>query len=48
MVKFGKTEIAEKKFYIAKSPTEIWDGNVDNIVIWKLVEQKTNSIWLDV
>ena len=36
MVKFGKTEIAKEKFAI-----KIWDINVDNIVISKLVKTKT-------
>ena len=46
MVKFGKTEIAKEKFYAAKRPIKIWDVNVDNIVISKLVEIKTNSKYL--
>ena len=29
-----------------KKPLEIWDANVDNIVISKLVETKTNSKYL--
>ena len=29
-----------------KKPIEIWDANVDNIVISKLVETKTNSKYL--
>ena len=46
MVKFGKTEIAKEKFYAAKRPIKIWDVNVDNIVISKLVKTKTNSKYL--
>ena len=46
MVKFGKTEIAKEKFYAAKKPIKIWDVNVDNIVISKLVKTKTNSKYL--
>ena len=42
-MKFGKTEIAKEKFYAAKRPIKIWDVNVDNIVISKLVKTKTNS-----
>ena len=43
IVKFGKTQIAKEKFYAAKKPTKVWDVNVDNIVILKLVKTKTNS-----
>ena len=46
MVKFGKTEIAKEKFYAAKKPIKIWDVNVENIVISKLVKTKTNSKYL--
>ena len=43
MVKFGKREISKEKFYAAKKPIKLWDVNVDNIVISKLVITKTNS-----
>ena len=43
MVKFGKTEIAKELFYAAKKPMQIWDANVDNIVISKLVKQNLIS-----
>ena len=43
MVKFRTTEIAKEKFYAAKKPTKIWDLNVDNLVISKLIKTKTNS-----
>ena len=46
MVRFGEKEIAKEKFYAAKRPIKIWDVNVDNIVISKLVETKTNSKYL--
>ena len=46
MVKFGITEIAKEKFYVAKKPIKIWNVNVDNIVISKLVKSKTNSKYL--
>ena len=45
-MKFGKTEIAKEKFYAAKKPMKICDVNVDNIVISKLGETKTNSKYL--
>ena len=37
MVIFGKTEIAKEKFYVVKNPIKIWDLNIHNIVISKLV-----------
>ena len=46
MVRFGEKETAKEKFYAAKKPIKIWDVNVDNIVISKLVEIKTNSKYL--
>ena len=46
MVKFGNTEIIKETFYAAKKTIEIWDVNVDNIVISKLVETKINSKYL--
>ena len=46
MLRFGEREIAKEEFYAAKKPMKIWDVNVDNIVISKLVETKTNSKYL--
>ena len=46
MVKSGMKEIAKEKFYSAKKPIKIWNVNVDNIVISKLVKTKTNSKYL--
>ena len=46
MVRFEDKEIAKEKFYAAKRPIKIWDVNVDNIVISKLVKTKTNSKYL--
>ena len=46
MLRFGETKIANEKFYAAKKPMKIWDVNVDNIVISKLVKTKTNSKYL--
>ena len=43
MVRFGERETAKEKFYAAKKPIKIWDVNVDNIVISKLVKTKTYS-----
>ena len=46
MVRFEEKEIAKEKFYPAKKPIKIWDANVNNIVVSKLVETKTNSKYL--
>ena len=46
MVRFGEKEIAKEKFYAAKKPIKIQNVNIDNIVIWKLIETKTNSKYL--
>ena len=46
MVKFGEREIEKENFYAAKRPIKIWDVNVDNIVISKLVKTKSNSKYL--
>ena len=46
MVRFGDREIAKEKFYAAKRPIKIWDVNVDNIVISKLVKTKSKSKYL--
>ena len=39
MVRFGDREIAKEKFCAAKRPIKIWDANVDNIVVSKLVKK---------
>ena len=41
MVRFGEKEITKEN--AAKRPIKMWDVNVDNIVVSKLVETKTNS-----
>ena len=46
MLRFGKTKVAKEECYGAKKPMKIWDANVDNIVISKLVETKNNSNYL--
>ena len=48
MLRFGKTKIAKQTFYAEKIYIYIyiWDVNVDNIVILKLVKTKTNSMYL--
>ena len=45
-MRFGDRETAKEKFYAAKRPMKIWDVNVDNIVISKLVKTKTNPKYL--
>ena len=39
-------EIAKEKFYASKKAINIWDVNVENIVISKLVKENTNSKYL--
>ena len=46
MIKYVKTEIAKENFYAAKEPMKIWDVNIDNILISKLVKTKTNFKYL--
>ena len=45
-MRFGVREIAKEKFYAEKKPMKIWDVNVYNIVISKLVKSKTNFRYL--
>ena len=45
-MRFGETEIAKEEFYAAKKPVNIWDVNIDNIVISKLIKTKKNSKYL--
>ena len=40
MLRFREGEIVKEKFYASKKPIKIWDVNVDNIVISKLVKTK--------
>ena len=46
MVRFGEKETAKEKFYATKKPIKIWGVNVNNVVISKLVETKSNSKYL--
>ena len=46
MVRFGETEIAKEKFYATKKLIKIWDTNVDNLVISKIVKAKSNYKYL--
>ena len=47
MLRFGETKIAkEKRVHAVKKTINIWDVNVDNIVISKLVKSKINFNYL--
>ena len=46
MLRFGETKVTKEKFYAAKKPIKIWNVNIDNIVISKLVKTKTNYKYL--
>ena len=46
MLRFGERKVTKETFYAAKKPIQIWDVNVDNIVISKLIETKANSKYL--
>ena len=40
MLTFGEKQIAKEKLYAAKKTYEIWDVNVNNIIISKIVKTK--------
>ena len=58
MLRFGKTKVAKEEFNGAKKHFEkikiwkifnilkIWDGDIDNIVILKLIKTENNSRYL--
>ena len=46
MSRFGKIKVEKEKFCGAKKRLKIWDVNVYNTVILKLVEAKKNSKYL--
>lgn len=46
MLRIGKTKVVKKEFYDRKQPIKIWDVNVNNTVISKLIE--LIPIWLDI
>ena len=35
MLRFVETKVAKGKFYAARKPKNIWDVNIDNIIISK-------------
>ena len=47
MLRFAETKIAKENIYAAKSPINIWDVNVENIVISKLLKAKLilSTVW---
>ena len=42
MLRFCGTKVAKEEFYNAKTPIKIWDVDVNNIIISKLVETNKN------
>ena len=46
MLRFGETKIVKESFFAGKKLINIWDVNVDNIVISKLIKTKNNSKYL--
>ena len=46
MLRFGKIKLEEEEFHGAKKTAKMWDVNVNNTVISKLVEAKNNSKYL--
>ena len=42
MLRFGETKVTKETFHVAKKKKtiKVWDDNVDNIVISKLVKRK--------
>ena len=46
MLKFGMTKVEKHAVYGTKNSNQIWDVNVDNIVLSKIIETKTNSKYL--
>ena len=47
MLRFGEAKAAKEKFYGAQKTTRIWEVNVDNVVLSKLIETKNNSKYLN-
>ena len=45
-MRFGKTKIEKEKVLSAEKPINIWDVNIDNIDILKLIEIKPSSKYL--
>ena len=46
MLRFEETKVTKERFYAARKPIRIWDVDIYNIVISKLVKAKANSEYL--
>ena len=46
MLRFDETKVAKEELYGAKKPINVWNVNVDNIVISNITETKNNSKYL--
>ena len=46
MLTFFQTKVAKEEFYGARKPIKIWYGDVNDIVISKLIKTKINSKFL--
>ena len=46
MLRFREKKVTKESFYAAKNPLKNWYVNVDNIIISRLIETKTNSKYL--
>ena len=47
MLRFSESKVAKEKLYGAKKTANIWDVNVDNVVVSKLIKTKTNPYVFD-
>ena len=47
MLRFGETKIAKETFYAAEKPMQIWDFNVNSVIISKLIKTEINSKYLN-
>ena len=48
MLRFSKRKVAKEEFYGEKRSLKIWDIDVNNTVILKLVEIGKICIWFDI
>ena len=46
MSRFGKAKIVKRRNLWCKKPIKIWNVDVDNIVVSKVIETKDNSKYL--
>ena len=46
MLRFREKKVTKESFYATKNPLKNWYVNVDNIIISRLIETKTNSKYL--